>query len=163
MILKQITLISNQLITNIFYNFYHGTFNFRKNEQISNSQQTGITNNIIETNTQTTNHIGDNYLNNNKIATVILNHTPSRNGNYLWTPEVSDNVVPGLDSMLTYTQSNYATLAALRNTITNVNNTINNEIHNIQTEINNIEIPNAMAANNYNTIQLILIICIRKM
>ena len=62
--------------------------------------------------------------------------------NYLWIPETTDNVVPGLDSLLTYTQSKYATLTALRNSITNLNNTINNEIANIQTEINNIEIYN---------------------
>ena len=41
--------------------------------------------------------------------------------NYLWIPETSDNVVPGLD---------------------NVNNTINTEIQNLQTEINHIEISN---------------------
>ena len=67
-------------------------------------------------------------MNNNKIATVILKPTPSMNDNYVWTPEVSDNIVPGLDSMLTYIQSKYATLTALQNTITNMNNTINNEI-----------------------------------
>ena len=39
---------------------------------------------------------------------------------FLWTPGVSDNVVPGLDSMLTYTQSKYATLTALQNTVTNI-------------------------------------------
>ena len=44
---------------------------------ISNPQQTDITNNVIETSTQTTNCIGETYLNNNKIATVILNSTPS--------------------------------------------------------------------------------------
>ena len=33
---------------------------------ISNSQQTDITNNVIDTNTQTTNYIDENYLNNNK-------------------------------------------------------------------------------------------------
>ena len=32
------------------YYFYNDIFNFRKNEIISNSQQTDITNNIIETN-----------------------------------------------------------------------------------------------------------------
>ena len=73
-------------------------------------------------------------LNNNEIATVILNPTPSINENYLWTTEVSDNVVPGLDSVITYIQSKYATLTALQNAITNIHN-------NIQTEINNL-IPN---------------------
>ena len=37
-----------------YYNFYHGIFNFRKTEIISISQQTDITNNTVETNTQTT-------------------------------------------------------------------------------------------------------------
>ena len=46
--------------------------NFRKNEIVSNSQQTDITNSIIETNTQTTNYIDDNYSNNNEIATVFI-------------------------------------------------------------------------------------------
>ena len=55
-------------------------------------------------------------------------------------PETSDNVVPGLDSLLTYTQSKYATLTALQNSITNINNTLNNEIQTLQTEINNIGI-----------------------
>ena len=47
----------------------------------------------------------------------------------------SDDVVPGLDSMITYIQPKYATLTTLQNAITNVNN-------NVQTEINNLEIPN---------------------
>ena len=72
---------------------------------------------------------------NNEIATVISNPTPSTNGNYLWVPGVSNNVVPGLDSFSTYTHSEYATLAAIQNAITNVNN-------NIQTEMNNLEIHN---------------------
>ena len=79
-------------------------FNFRNNEIISNSQQTDITTNIIETDTQTTNYIDDNYLDNIKIATVILNPTPSLNENYSWIPEVSDNVAPWLDSVITYIQ-----------------------------------------------------------
>ena len=115
---------------------------FRKNEIISSSQQTDITNNTIETNTQTTNYIDDNCSDNNKIATVILNTTPSTNDNYLWIPETSDNAAPGLDSMITYTHSKYATLTALQNTITNINNIIKNDINNIQTEINNIAITN---------------------
>ena len=64
-----------------------------------------------------------------------MNPTPSLNETYLWIPETSDNVVPGLDSMIAYIQSTYATLAALQTAITNMNN-------NIQTEINNLEIPN---------------------
>ena len=90
-------------------------------------------------------------MNNDKIATVILNPTPSINDNYLWIPEVSDNVVPGLDALLTYSQSKYAALTALHNAITNIDN-------NIQTEIINIEIPNQGNVNvdkelYYNTIQ----------
>ena len=34
-----------------YYNFYNDNFNFRKIENISLSQQTGITNSITETNT----------------------------------------------------------------------------------------------------------------
>ena len=74
-------------------------------------------------------------LNSNKIATVMVNPTPPLNESYLWIPETSDNVVPGLDTMITYIQPKYATLTALQNAITNINN-------NIQTEINNLEIPN---------------------
>ena len=121
-------------------NFYHDNFNFRKIENIVLTLQTDITNNITETNNQTSTCICSNYLNNNKIATVILNPTPSLTDNYLWIPETSDNVVPGLDSLLTYTQSKFATLTALQNPITNINNTINNEIQTLQTEINNLEI-----------------------
>ena len=76
-----------------------------KNEIASSSQQTDITNNNIDTNTQTTNYIDDNYLSNNKIATVTVNPTPSLNEKYLWIPETSDNVVPGLYSMITYISS----------------------------------------------------------
>ena len=59
-------------------------------------------------------------LNNNKIATATLNPTPSLNDNYLWIPETSDNVVPGLDSLITCTQSKCATLTALQHSITSV-------------------------------------------
>ena len=130
-----------------YYNFYHDNFNFRKIENISLTQQTDITNNITETNTQTINYVDDNYIKNDKIATIILNPTPSLTENYLWIPETSDNVVPGLDSLLTYLQSKYATLTSLQNSITNINNTINNEIQNLQTEINNIEITNPSTQN----------------
>ena len=80
-----------------------------------------------------------NYINNNKIATIVVNPEQSSNNIYLWVPEESDNVVPGLESLLTYTQSKYATLTALQNSITNINNTINTEIQTLQTEIDNIE------------------------
>ena len=81
-------------------------------------------------------------LNNDKMATIVVNPAPSFTDNYLWIPETSDHVVPGLDSLLTYTQSKYATLTSLQNSITNTNNTINTEIQNLQTEIHNIEILN---------------------
>ena len=50
--------------------------------------------------------------------------------------------MPGLDSLLSYTQPEHATLAALQNSTANINITIHNEIQNPQTEINNIEITN---------------------
>ena len=130
-----------------YYNFYHDGFNFRKIENTSLTQQTDITHNIAETNNQTITYVDNNYLNNGKIATIILDTVPSLTDNYIWIPETSDNVVPGLDSLLTYTQSKYATLTALQNSITNINNTINTEIQNLQTEINNIEITNPGTGN----------------
>ena len=82
------------------------------------------------------------------IQPIIVNPTPSLTENYLWIPEgITDNVVPGLDSLLTYTQLEYATLAALQNSITNINATINSEIQNLQTEIINIEIINPTTGN----------------
>ena len=80
------------------------SYNFRKIENISLSQKTDITNNIIETDTQTINYVDDNYLN-NEIAAVIVNPTPSLIDKYLCIPETTDNVVPGLNSLLTYLQS----------------------------------------------------------
>ena len=65
----------------------------------------------------------------------MLNPASSPYGNYLWTFETSGNVVPGLDSIITYTQSTYVTLAALQHAIANIDN-------NMQTEINNLEVPN---------------------
>ena len=56
----------------------------------------------------------ENHLNKHEIATGILNPTPSLTENYLRIPDHSDNVAPGLDSMITHTQSKYATLAALQ-------------------------------------------------
>ena len=50
--------------------------------------------------------------------------------------------MPGLGSFYTCSQSGYATLAALQNSITNINDTINDEISNIQTEIDNTETAN---------------------
>ena len=128
-----------------YYNFYNDYFHFRKIGNTSLSQQADTTNNIIETNTQTINYIGNNYLNNNKIVTIILAPPPLTG--YLWQPETTDNVVPGLDSILTYIQSKYATLTALQNSVRNLTNIINTEIQNLQTEINNIEIPNPQNVN----------------
>ena len=78
-----------------------------------------------------------------------MNPTPSLNDNYLWIPGVSDNVVPGLDPVITYIQSKHDTLAALQNAITNIHD-------NIQTEINKLEIPsqgdlNVNKESHYNT------------
>ena len=55
--------------------------------------------------------------------------------------------MPGLDSLLTYLRSNYATLTALHNSLTSINNIINNEISNIQPETNNIEITHPQNVN----------------
>ena len=130
-----------------YYNFYPGNFNFRKSENISLTQQTDITNNITETSNQTITYVDDNYLNNGRIATVILNTVPSLTDNCIWIPETTGNVVPGLDSLLTYLQSKYATTDAFKNLINDVNNTINTEIANVQTEINNTEISNPGTGN----------------
>ena len=81
-------------------------------------------------------------MNNNKIATIIVNPTPSLTENYLRIPETTDNVVPGLDPLITYLNQKFASISTLQNSITNTNTTITNEIQNLQTEINNIEIIN---------------------
>ena len=80
----------------------------------------------------------NNCLNSNKIATIIVNPTPSLTENYLWIPETTDNVVPGLDSLITYMNQKFASISTLQNSITNTNTTRNNEIQNLQTEINNV-------------------------
>ena len=121
-----------------YYNFYHDNFIFRKIENISLTQQTDITNNITETNNQTTTYADGNYLNDDKMATINIAPT-SLTDNYIWIPETPGNVVPGLGSLLTYIQSKSATLTALQNSISNVNNTINNEIQTLKTETNNVE------------------------
>ena len=84
-------------------------------ENISLTQQADITNSITETNNQTITYVDSNYLHNDKIATISSNPTPSLTDNYLWILETSDNVVHGLDSLLSYTQSKYAALTALQN------------------------------------------------
>ena len=116
---------------------------------MSLSQQTDSTNNTIDTNAQTIKCIDNDYLSKNKLETVIINPTPSLTDNYMWLPESSDNVVPGLDSMINYTQSKYATINALQNAINNINNTVNSGISNIQTEINNIEATNQQNLSKY--------------
>ena len=99
-------------------NLYNDTFNFRKIENISLSQQTGILNHITETNNQTINYIDDNFLNNNRIATIEVNPVSELLvDRYIWTPETSDNVVPGLASLLTYLESQYVTLITLNNAV----------------------------------------------
>ena len=54
-----------------YCNFYHDNFDFRKIENMSLTQQTDITNNITEPNTQTINYVGNNYIKNGKMATII--------------------------------------------------------------------------------------------
>ena len=124
-------------------------------QNISLTQQTDITSNIIETNNQIINYADTNYLNNDKVATIVVNTIPEINENCLWIHETSDNVVPGLDSILTCTQSKFATLTSLQNSRTNINNTINTEIHNLHTEINDIEIApgtgNVSKQSHYHT------------
>ena len=153
MILKKIITARKITVRRIITS--NGNLNFRKIENISLSQQTDITNNVIETNNQTTTYVDNNYLNNNKIATTIINPTPSLTENYLWIPEVNGNVVPGLDSLITHLNQKFASLITLQSSITNINNTINNEIQNLQTEINNIEITsstgNVSKESHYHT------------
>ena len=85
---------------------------------------------------------------------LLIQHHPLTK-TFLWIPEgITDNVVPGSDSLLTYFQSKYATLTSLHNSITNIHITINNEIQHIQSEINNIEItnpPNVSKNLSYHT------------
>ena len=57
---------------------------------------------MIETNTETINDVDNNYLNDDKIATVISNTVPSLTDNYIWMPGTTDNVVLGLDSLFMY-------------------------------------------------------------
>ena len=72
----------------------------------------------------------------------LLNPTPSLTENYQWIPETADNVVPALDSLITYLNQKFESISTLQNSITNITNIINNEIQILQTEINNIEILN---------------------
>ena len=100
-------------------NFYNETFNVRKVETISLSQQTDIVNNIIETNEETISYIDDNFLNNNNISTVEINiGSDLITDNYTWTPSPSDTVVPGLESLLLFLENQYITLITLNGAIT---------------------------------------------
>ena len=111
-------------------NFYNETFNVRKVETISLSQQTDIVNNITETNNQTISYIDDNFLNTNNIATITLNTgSVFNNDKYLWIPEISDIVVPGLESLLTYLEETYATVSSVQGTIDDIND-INDNLGN---------------------------------
>ena len=67
-------------------------------------------------------------------------------------PETTDNVVPGLDPLITYLNQKIASISTLQNPITNINTTINNEIQNLQTEINNIEITNPTTGDVINNL-----------
>lgn len=58
----------------------------------------------------TSDDVCSNYLINNKIATAMLNPTPSFTEQCFWIPETSDNVVRGLDSVLTYLSSQYSVI-----------------------------------------------------
>ena len=69
----------------------------------------------------------------------MVNPTPSLTDNYLWIPEATGNVVPGLESLMTYLNQKFAFISTLHNCITNLNNTINNELQILQTGINSIE------------------------
>ena len=64
--------------------------------------------------------------------------------------ETTDNVVPGLDSLMTYLNQKFASINTLQNSITNIKDTTNTEIQNLQTEINNIEIASSTGNINKN-------------
>ena len=91
-----------------------------------------------DTNALAMTYIGDNYLNNDRISRYILNPGYSVDGSieerFMWLPNPSDNVVPGLEPILKYFELNYATIASLQNAITDMTN-------HIQTEIDNIDFP----------------------
>ena len=71
-----------------YYNSYHGNFNFRKIGNISLTRQTDITNNITETSNQTITYVDDNYFYIDKIATIVVNPTPSLTENCYGYPKV---------------------------------------------------------------------------
>ena len=129
------------------YNIYNDSYDLIKDiENISSSQQTDITKEILSL-TQTTGYVDNAYLQSAKIATIIVNPTPWIE-KYIWIPEGSDNVVPGLDNSLTCAQSKHATLIALQHSITNITN-IDTEIQNLSAEMNIIKIPNPQNVSKY--------------
>ena len=69
----------------------------------------------------------------------------------MWVPETSDNVVPGLESILTYIQSKYASISTLQNEITNLSNNISTDITNIQNDISNLPTQNVSKTLSYHT------------
>ena len=77
-------------------------------------------------------------MNNDKLSRYVLNPgfivDDSIEEQYMWSTNPSDDVVPGLESILEYLELNYTTITSLQNAITDVSN-------HVQTEIDNIEIP----------------------
>ena len=73
--------------------------------------------------------IEDSYVNKESISRYI-----TLGYNRQWFPFISDDVVPGLLSILEYLGLNYATITSLQNAITDMSNYI-------QTEIDTIEFP----------------------
>ena len=88
---------------------------------------------------QTMLDVEDSYV--NKLS--ISRCTTDFDGNRLRFPMISDDVVPGLLSILEYLELNYATITSLQNAITDMNN-------HIQTEIDNIEIPTNPGVSKIN-------------
>ena len=70
----------------------------------------------------------------------ISRYTADFDNNRLGFPFISDDVVPGLLSILEYPELNYATIASLQNALADLSN-------HIQTEIGNIEIPSNPSVN----------------
>ena len=66
-----------------YYIFYDVSFGPRKIENISIYQQTDVTNNFTETDNQTITYVDNNFENNDRTATIIVNSNPSLNENYL--------------------------------------------------------------------------------
>ena len=81
-------------------------------------------------------HVDNSYLNNDTIATNILNPRPSPNEHYAWIIEgITDNVVPGLEHRLTYIASKHSTTKAFQHDNNNLSHHIDDAISNIETNI----------------------------